>query len=29
MTKMFSKNDISRDVIKENPEAMIKIVQGL
>ena len=29
MMKMFTKNDISKDVIKDNPQVMIQIMTGL
>ena len=29
MIKMFAKNDINKDFIKENPEVMVQIVTGL
>lgn len=29
MMKLFNKNDINNDFIKENPQVMIQIVNGL
>lgn len=29
MMQLFSKNDISKDVIKDNPQVMIQIMTGL